>query len=114
MPIRVHGSLENKFSLGEALRPFEPDTTDRRMMLPPGEDGFGLPEEGLHVSMVRRVVAVICDVYLRESCSGIPGMIMRADKNEREDVCYWTIFTDLALSLFYFSVWELGTPLLSS
>lgn len=30
-----------------------------------------------------------------------------------EDVCYWTIFTDLALSLFYFSVWELGTRLLS-
>lgn len=27
------------------------------------------------------------------------------------DICYWTIFTDLALSLFYFSVWELGPSL---
>ena len=32
----------NVFSVGEALRPYVPDTSDRRMVLPLGEDGYGV------------------------------------------------------------------------
>ncbi|GHJ86982.1 hypothetical protein NliqN6_3384 [Naganishia liquefaciens] len=78
----------NVFSVGEALRPYVPDTSDRRMVLPLGEDGYGVSGNTDRAGTARRATAFVCDVYLY--------------------VCYWTIFTDLALSLFYFSVWELA------
>jgi hypothetical protein len=90
------------------MRPFLPDTSDQRLELPPEEGGWGAvaadsPSEG---GSAWRLVSFLSDVFLSEF-----QVENRYDVVNRrfEDVCYWTIFTDLALSLFYFSVWELGT-----
>ncbi|KAJ9092428.1 hypothetical protein QFC21_006810 [Naganishia friedmannii] len=83
---------DNSFALGPAVHasPLPGLANDARMEYSYAQSGWAdtSPAGSKGPSSVWRVVAFLSDVYLY--------------------TCYWTIFTDLGLTLFYFSVWELA------
>lgn len=79
----------SRFFLGQALLPAKPVSENfSPMELTPEKSGWQIKSSHPETSLARATASFAADVYLQ--------------------FCFWTIFTQMGLQLFYFSVWDLA------